>query len=160
MPKYIRQPHKSSCGPTAIINAGKWAGNKLTLKRDYRRVYLNTHCDSDGSDIKYIDKTLRNELGDFLNIRKVRKPDIRDTVAHIKRGGAALISYSFYDPDEPDGEGCHIAFFSDIWENDWVAHNFYSYEVNSFVPHNRMIECFYMSPSPIVVWHIRRKNGN
>jgi len=158
MPRYIKQPHNASCAPTAIVNAGKWAGDILTIKNDYKRIYNNSMCAKDGTKIKNIDRVLRRELSHVLKILKIQKPTMYRTEKHIREGGAALISYSFLDDMEPRGEGCHIALYSDIWDDEWVGHNHYSEEPNSIVPSKEIIDQFYGAPRQTVVWLLKRKN--
>lgn len=160
MPRYIVQPDDVSCAPTALINIGKWSGKHLSLKKDFQRLYIGTHCGPNGSEVRYIDKTLRKEFSDILNIRKVRSPELKEVETHIKNGGSALIAYSFKDDDAPTGEGCHIALFTDIWEDDWIGHNVVGDEPSSTIPYPMMLEYFYTSPAPISVWLLKRKKNN
>lgn len=159
MARYVKQPHATSCAPTSLINVGKWAGNLLTLKDDYQRLYNNTKCGPNGTFDKDIDRVLREEFRGILNVRKVKSPHFNDTANHIKNGGAALISYSYEDDDQPKGEGCHIALFTDIWEGDWVGHNVYSSMPSSVIPYTEILYYFYNQTGKPTVWLLKRKNN-
>jgi len=99
MPRYVIQPHETTCAPTAIINAGKWAGKNLTIRRDYTRIVLESRSSEEGTSYGNIDRVLRDNLSDYLIVKKPRNPWHFSVREHIKKGGAALISYSYDTQD-------------------------------------------------------------
>lgn len=90
--RFVRQPTLISCGPTAIINAAKWAGLSCTLKNDFGSISLmcdtkadnGTHCDN-------FDKVLRLKLRTAAKIRKRLRPSFASIVSYVRRHDRAVV---------------------------------------------------------------------
>lgn len=158
MPRYVAQPHESTCAAVAIINAGKWLGAGHTMKRNYfdLRCQMDLFNDNRPTD-KLIDKNIRRELSDYGKIRKVSFPYMFKVEEHIKSGGAALVAYSYFD-DNLNLYESHIALFSDIDdEGNWLGHNVVDGKGSSWVKQSAMTDYFYKGLGLPVVWLLEKK---
>ena len=93
MPRYASQPYDSTCGPTAVINAGKWAGLGLSVKQDF--VFMMNLCETDKEIGTYpwgIDRGLRIALGlNGVKITRKRNASIKDIEKLLLKNGAAVV---------------------------------------------------------------------
>ncbi len=112
MPRYMRQRDMCSCAPVALINAGKWAGKRLTRARDLRRFQkLCNVRPPDGAHCDEIEEALR--LRGELRIRRMRHHSILKIEQHLRRGGAAVAALKLiYDRQE--GREAHCALLIGI----------------------------------------------
>lgn len=158
IPKYIKQPNDFSCGPTTIINIGKWAGANLSLKKDFKRIESASGCSKDGTLIHNLDKIMRTELSSFCHIRRIKIPLIFKAEDHLKKGGALVLSFSFKDRSEPNGLGAHVCLFTDVYKGRWVGHNLDSYE-NTTLASRKLISKFFYDDVPFgpALWLLKKK---
>jgi len=92
MPRYAAQPYDSTCGPTAVINAAKWAGLGLTIKHDFD--YMMNLCGTDrkiGTYVWGIELGLRLVLGGHgVKVTRKRKASIKDIEKLLLKDGAVV----------------------------------------------------------------------
>jgi hypothetical protein len=127
--RYLRQPDRYSCGPTAIINAMKWAGLDAT-SRDYlpylqfscRTIDLQNPTDADlnGTMDHDFDRVLRYVGKDVFKIKRRRSPSLPEIIRHLKRGGAVALSYFWQESGQ---EGLHFCFISGMDRGSFVCVN-------------------------------------
>lgn len=92
--RFCRQPAWYSCGPTAIINAAKWAGLRCQV-----RVYhsaIAKLCKSDytfGTDKGPFEKTLRLFLRDRACVRARCNPTFASIVGHTRKCDGAVVLF-------------------------------------------------------------------
>lgn len=97
-PRYIRQRDKSSCGPTAIINALKWAGRRVTEKNSKKELRIISKCGREnskggaGTNREDLNKVLVEDT-DLKVDRFVKRPAIKEIDNWIDSGGAVIIEY-------------------------------------------------------------------
>jgi hypothetical protein len=156
MPRYIIQKTPVDCAPTAILNAGKWAGKKVSYKKDYKRIVRDANNQWYGTTYKDIDRTLRKELKNLCLVRKVRNPDVLETAKHLEEGNAALISYYFKYRGKQE---CHIALFSGVDGTKWIGHNVTRKHVEK-IPFNKAFNMFYNPYGESRVWLLSKKPSN
>ena len=109
MPRFVKQPHENTCGPTAVINAAKWAGVDLSIKHDYK--WLMGLCETDlqvGTYPHGIERGLRLTIG-ICGVKVTRKRlgfgSIRNLEKHLDNGGAIVactIDHVFLITDQTD----------------------------------------------------------
>jgi hypothetical protein len=121
MPRYLKQYDDYSCGPTAILNALKWAGASVSYRSHYKRVAK--YCKVAEGDLKDrgtlspdLDRTLRTLGRRYLTVRKVRSCTIQQLADHLQNGGAAILAHVegegtlYAGQDEAEG---HFSFWFD-----------------------------------------------
>lgn len=109
MPRYVRQRNKYSCGPVAIINAIKWAGGHVTMRKDFKRLIKATHCSFVGSywgtNLSNLDCVLRHEGRRRFKVMRRSRSGIKAIEEHVRKDGcAAIINYCY--PDKKTGGYC------------------------------------------------------
>jgi hypothetical protein len=98
-PRYIGQPTVYGCGPTAIINVLKWAGQRATIRSHYR--YLARLCQTNEEDSHEPYGTLARNLHRALNlVAKDRYtvshklfPKLGAIKKHLRSGGAIVLMH-------------------------------------------------------------------
>ena len=89
--RYHKQRDRYTCGPTAIMNAFKWAGHKPPK---LAAVIKASGCVKRlGSDHSSFDKALRDQ--DIFSVRRVYQPTLGDIKRHINNDGAVILSYAW-----------------------------------------------------------------
>ena len=92
MPRYAKQPRDSSCGPTAVLNAAKWAGLGLSIKHDFD--FMADLCGTDwkiGTYPSGIERGLRVALGlNGVKVTRKRYATVRNIEKLLSKGGAAV----------------------------------------------------------------------
>ena len=100
--RYIKQQEKTTCGPIVILNALKWAGCKVTSKKDKSRIKKLTrwthkrYYDGFRGCTPYgISRALGeiNELEVTHMVHGYKSHILRILDSHLKRGEAAIIRY-------------------------------------------------------------------
>lgn len=120
MPRYVNQPAINACGPTAIINAAKWAGVNLSIKKDFDyAAYLCKYDPSEGSAWDGIDRAIREAMPGFVKVRKPTFTNFDRIDRHLTKGQACLVSV-VYEEDET----CHIFLATGKQGKLFVAHNY------------------------------------
>lgn len=92
MTRFARQPYKYSCGPTAIINATKWAGYLCSIKEHH--TLISRLCESSyefGTDEAKFEEVLRRFISPEVSIRKRNRPSLRDVIQHLNRPDCAVV---------------------------------------------------------------------
>lgn len=97
MPKYTKQRDRYNCGPVAILNALRWAGENASYAS--RIAYLERLCKSQAPDIgcnhTNFDRALRKAGSGIFLVRRVYQPQVREMEAHLKAGGAVVFNYGW-----------------------------------------------------------------
>lgn len=93
MPRYASQPNENTCGPTAVINAGKWAGLGLSVKHDFDFIMEVCETIEDlGTWPRGIDRGLRVALGlNGVKVTRKRNASIKDIEEHLSNEGSAVV---------------------------------------------------------------------
>lgn len=95
--RYIRQPDSYGCGPTAIINALKWAGFRATLKKHYRSLVVRCKAkDPDGHEFsgttpKNFQNALKYTGRNLLKIKHLTHPSLKEISQELNNGKAVVI---------------------------------------------------------------------
>lgn len=98
MPRYLKQYDDYSCGPTAILNALKWAGRSVAYRTHYKRaakgcrVTEGDYKDRGTLSIDF-DRTIRMLGKKYFSVRKVRSCTIQQLADHLENGGAAVLAH-------------------------------------------------------------------
>lgn len=114
---YIVQDDAYSCGPTAIINALKWAGLDATKEDlDLFRFSCRTidpefpnDWDSNGTTDADLDRVLRYAGKGKIKVKKIKNPSVPMLIGHLQSKGAVIISYYWKEGAQ---DGHHFAFIS------------------------------------------------
>lgn len=115
--RYIRQPDSYSCGPTAILNAMKWAGIDATsqylpyLQFSCRTIDLETPADpeSHGTLSSDFDRVLRYVGTGAFHVRRKKNPTASEMKRHLEKGNAIALAYYWEDETEKGEHFCFIA---------------------------------------------------
>ena len=121
MPRYVTQRHFASCGPTVVINAGKWANAGLTMQDHYGLAISSCRCDAyaEGSAVPDIDRTLRAALVGDAQVRRPRVAFAWDIEEHLDRGGAVVACVA-----NPKQNFYHIFLITGQTEKSFIVHNY------------------------------------
>ncbi|MCI0527014.1 MAG: hypothetical protein L0Y56_06105 [Nitrospira sp.] len=95
MPRYTKQRDRYSCGPIAIINALRWAGEPASYERLSR---LQALCDTkpgEGTMHSPFDRALRMMSGSVFSVQRVYRPKLRAMERHLRKGGAIVINWQW-----------------------------------------------------------------
>lgn len=98
MPRYLKQYDNYSCGPTAILNALKWAGVAASYRTHYKRVakgckVAEGEYKDRGTLSSDLDRTVRALGKAHFTVRKVRSCTIQQLDEHLQNGGAAILAH-------------------------------------------------------------------
>jgi hypothetical protein len=95
--RFVRQPTEYSCGPIAIINALKWAGEHCTLRQHHALITLLCKATySLGTDEFRFESGLRSAAKGLLRIRKRKQPTFASILGHIRQPDRAVILLYWY----------------------------------------------------------------
>ena len=103
MKKYIeKQPHKTTCGPVAVMNTLKFIGKKRVSYRKYLKKFtkLGFPNKKGGTDLSLMRKFLK-----FFKIKNkyIRKPTIKQLEKELDKGNAIILAYYYYVSDGTSG---------------------------------------------------------
>jgi len=105
MPRYIKQRHERSCGPTALMNAVKWAGYSLSYE-DYIDYYAKL-CDyKKGDDFGTHWLNLHRAIlatPELKLVALLNRPTLRQLDRFLNKGFSAIVRYKH-------SKGGHFAF--------------------------------------------------
>lgn len=119
MPRYVRQPEEYACGPTAVLNALKWAGVPATIKYDFGLIAdMCEYERGEGSPDGAINQTLRLLLDGWARVRRPRYASTRDIRKHVEKGGACVATISDY------ADMCHVFLVTGFTGKLFVTHNY------------------------------------
>lgn len=86
--RYCVQRNEFSCGPILIINALKWAGEKITYRKDYKELCELLKCSREiGTKSSYITRYIQK-----LNPRRTRSLSMKNN--------EAIMALYLFDPKE------------------------------------------------------------
>lgn len=98
-PRYAKQPNGYGCGPTALLNVLKWAGQRVTLKAHYR--FLETLCKTHDLDDPAWHGTAAKDFDTAIDcmsrINETFKVQYKPTITrkrirrHLQAGGAVVL---------------------------------------------------------------------
>jgi hypothetical protein len=92
MRKYCKQRNKMDCGPTAVLNALKWAGYSHTLKKDYAKIKKQCKFDEvSGSEFLDLKETL--EKYKKIRVKRIRSYSLRNLDKIIDEGKSFILLY-------------------------------------------------------------------
>lgn len=126
--RYVIQPDKISCGPTAIINALKWAGVPTSLQ-DLPKIQFScktvnpvdpTNVEAAGTYDHDFDRTLRYAGAPVFTVKKKSRPSFKSVKDHLAGGGAICIGYWWMEEGE---ENAHFAFIEGLKGSRWIVVN-------------------------------------
>jgi len=177
MRRYIQQRDDDdySCGPIAILNAAKWAGKSLTLKKDFQRIKCLTKCNKSGSLPFNIDIALQKELKGFAYIEwknvylpkslfeRVKNLNIRDIRKEFEKGNSIIISFGYLEKRKIHG---HIMFVSEYDNGHFLAHSYEKGSACTWIPKREMSKLLHFvaveddGTEYPDVWIIRRKGDH
>lgn len=126
--KYCRQPDNYSCGPTAIINAMKWAGMDASLKSHLPFLQFGCHTidlecpdpENNGTTDWDFDRVLRYVAKGTFTVNRKKKPSFKELKAHLEKGHAACMSYHW---EENNQIGDHFCFIEKLERGLFVCVN-------------------------------------
>lgn len=134
-PRYVLQSDRYSCGPIAILNALKWAGQKINkfellpfLQFACRTIDLEYPEDFDlnGTHDSDFERVLRYTGKGMFFIKRPKILTVKQLKLHLKRGGA--LAFSYYWKDGADG-GEHWAFMPEYKNSSFMIVNDHTGEV-------------------------------
>lgn len=113
MARYVKQPNQYSCGPTAILNALKWAGLDVTLQHHPLLEFSCRAEDSDDDEFGILDhdfdRVLRWAGKNVFTVRRSKTPTLEVIREHLKNGGSVCLGYSWTEE-----LGGHYAFIAGL----------------------------------------------
>lgn len=127
--RYVKQPDSYSCGPTAILNAMKWAGIDATsrnhlpyLQFSCRTIDLETPDDSEnhGTLDSDFDRVLRYVGRGIFRVQKKKRPTVELLRRRLKNGEAIALVY-YWEQGAQTGE--HFCFIAGLWHGLFVCIN-------------------------------------
>ena len=112
----------TTCGPVAIINALRWAGQKAPYSLSKSKIRKACKWNSGkGTRHTNFEKALRKFGGKYFSIRKKKRPTLKEMRKHLSAGQAIVLSYAW----ESGGE--RSRHFSLL-----IPHDGFVYRVNSY----------------------------
>jgi len=120
MANYVKQPNPYSCGPTAILNALKWAGLDVTLQQfpllEYSCRTSGPDGDKEDDEIGILDHDFDRVLRwsgkrIFKKIKRKKYPTFKEIKKHLQKGGSICLGYYWIEGKQSGG---HYAFLSGI----------------------------------------------
>lgn len=108
-PRYARQRTSYSCGPTALINLGKWLGYRFSIKEHHDQfVGLSQTTPIMGTSITNFDKSVRRLFGRSAVIKKRRLPSYASIIGHLRCKNCAVVLL-YWRPDNDYGRNARDA---------------------------------------------------
>lgn len=109
VPRYTRQRTSYSCGPTALINLGKWLGYRFSIKKHHDQlVGLSRTTPIMGTSITNFDKAVRRLFGSVAVIKKRRLPTYASIIGHLRCKNCAVVLL-YWRPDDDYGRNARDA---------------------------------------------------
>lgn len=95
MPRYLRQPHATTCGPTVVVNAIKWAGGRANRRTyDFYRGMCASPGSLGGTYMPDFKRALAFASQGLFNYEE-GPCSIRRVARHLARGGAVIARYDW-----------------------------------------------------------------
>lgn len=92
MIKFVRQPAKYSCGPTAIINVGKWGGLRIPLKKYHTLIARLCNASYEmGTDEFELDRIMKMMVSNAVASRMRRCASFASIVGHLRSANSAVL---------------------------------------------------------------------
>ena len=92
MTRYVKQRDAYSCGPVAIMNVLKWAGQQFAYQDKIARIqWWCKNKKKRGTNHLNFDRALRH-FGKHLNIKRVYYPKLHEIEAHLNQGGIVVLT--------------------------------------------------------------------
>lgn len=106
-PRFARQPHDYSCGPTAILNAMKWVGIPASLRCDYNTLVDLCEAEPNGTAIPAFDRVLRENVESHAFVRRKYRPTLREVEKWIK-DPACIVALCYWHDNSYDSDGHYM----------------------------------------------------
>lgn len=94
--RFVKQRNQYSCGPVVILNALKWAEQKVSYKSHFKKLKKLTKCNLDGS----VFSKVKGAIYSYSNIFKIgtdRITSIKRLEIYIKNGAGIILQYYYRD---------------------------------------------------------------
>jgi hypothetical protein len=124
--RYIKQPDKFSCGPTAILNAMKWAGidangrDHIPYLQFACRTYDLEDMEGQGTFNHDFDRVLRYVGKGSFAVKRKKNPTLSEMRRHLKAGHAIALAYHWEDGGQ---SGEHFCFIAGLWNGLFICIN-------------------------------------
>lgn len=155
--RYIRKQNDNySCTPLAVANALKWAGYKFSWKASKKEFCWALKTTREGTERKNVNAFLSSakKLKKIKSSRAYKNITVKDIIARVKKGEAAIIGYYFKDKK---GIGGHTFFVSGLTQS---GHSFYTVNLRPGRAHvstlQRRLTSLDTNKYPYHVWFIRK----
>ena len=140
--RYIRQPDSYGCGPTAILNALKWAGFRATLKKHYRP--LVTRCkskDPDGHEFsgttpKNFQNALKYTSKNIFKVKHLTYPTLNQISKELDKGNAVIILH--FNEGDQEGSSHYTLLISKLGQDFIAVNAYHKCKTVAPVTHNTM----------------------
>lgn len=162
MIRYIKQRDRSSCGPVAMVNVLKWAGESVTYKNvsEFKSKWHSNTEDYEGVMPESMTKALRN-LGQvrFYNRNNVKIKQIDD---HLLTGGIIVILFS-QRGDDNDRHGHYYLIVGTSGKKYRVVNSFRTRPAETLITRNFLLKDlrssrYFSKTGHPKAWFIRRVN--
>lgn len=91
--KFLKQRNGYSCGPLAIMNSLIWAGQKITYRAFYDKVFKKCKTDKDGTHSDDFEKALRCFSKKHFSVRKkIKNVSIEEIIYFLSEGYSIILS--------------------------------------------------------------------
>lgn len=116
--RFCKQPTKYSCGPTVILNALKWAGKNVSLRKDFHKIAKTCGLTSTGVSLSQFENALKTLTSDSLLLsHKVDNIDVEDIAEALGKGRAVILRH-FHSHKEERTLGHYVLLYA--CENDQI----------------------------------------
>lgn len=89
--KYTQQRTNYDCGPVAIINALKWAGENISYSKS--KNFFKRICDSEGTDLDAFHLLVKHPNSAFRCVKGYKALNLGHIRKHLKLGQACIIVF-------------------------------------------------------------------
>lgn len=119
MARYCKQYTNTDCGPTAVLNALKWAGYGLTQKKGYKR--LRKKCEWSKGSPTYL-SVLKEVLKGYkkVSVKQKKSPTLESLDSLIDTGKSFILLYTYKDGKKDSG---HFVFGFGKDTRHYLVHN-------------------------------------
>src|SRR5882672_202506 len=97
---YVLQRDKFRCGPIAILNALRWAGEDVPFREGLKQLSEQCKCAAPkGTTFRPFLKTLRSRGENLFTVEQITKPKLYDFDRHIQEGKVLVWNFKHQQPD-------------------------------------------------------------
>lgn len=121
MIRYCKQLNKSDCGPIAVLNALKWAGEPVSIRKNYKEIRDNCfwipRIGTESFDLQsFLDRW------DSIATSRVWSYTLKALDSSLKQGKTLILLYTFRRKDKDQG---HFIFIHGQDKNGYFIYNDY-----------------------------------